>query len=145
MTVARVALTKIEGKLAETVPESPGSLSVSTNSRIDKVEIEDIGKQKVAVAYWVLETTYSPKIGSIEVHGKAWIAGEVDKVTTKTGGKLNLVPVNAKDVHQVVLRMPLIVSINVARELGLPVPINFPTVELSEDGKDAKDKKGEAG
>jgi hypothetical protein len=143
MTIARIAVMKIEGTMSEDA-EPTSNLSVSTNSTIDKVEIEEVGnKQKVVVAHWTLDTTYTPKIGSIEVKGKAWVVGEPEKLTTKSGGKLTLVPAQARDLHQAVLRMPLIVSINTARELGLPIPMNFPTVEINDDK--GKEKKGEAG
>jgi hypothetical protein len=138
MAIARIVVTRVEGKVFEDA-KAEGGLSVATNSTVDSVEIEEIGKQKIVVAKWGLETEYKPKIGKIEVEGKIYLTGDADKITKKEGGKLILAPEQGKEVHQAVLRMPLIVCINLARELGLPLPINFPTVELSE-----KDRKGAA-
>lgn len=134
MAVARLVLTKIEGKFNEGEKfESGGKLSVSTNSRVDPVEIEEIGKQKVATVKWGLDIEYSPAIGKIVIEGKVYVAGDVSKVTEKSGSRISLVAEEARQVHQTILRMPLVVAVNVARELNMPLPMNFPVVEVASD------------
>lgn len=137
MAIARIVLTKVEGKVSEEVKPQEGSIAVATNSRVDSVELQDIGKQKVVVVSWGLDTEYKPKIGKIVIEGKMYLTGDVDKLVKKTGGTLALAQGEGKEVHQAVLRMPLIVSINIARELGLPLPLNFPIVKFENKGNGA--------
>ena len=142
MAIAKIAVTRIECRLFDDV-RAEGGMNVSINSRVDEVSIEEAGRQKFVVAKWGLDTDYKPKIGKLMVEGKVWLAGDPDKITKKEGGRLDLTPEQGKEVHQMILRMPLIVSINMARELGLPLPINFPMVDIEGKGKE-KEKKGAA-
>ncbi|MFH0961805.1 MAG: hypothetical protein V1820_03920 [archaeon] len=141
MAVARMLLTKIEGKLNEDAKVEGGQLSISTNSRVEHIAIEDIGKQKVVVAKWGLDVEYSPNVGKIVVEGKVYVTGDPEKITEKAGTGITLVAEEARHVHQAILRLPLIVAVNVARELSLPLPMNFPTVEISGAQK-GKSKSG---
>jgi|GEM_PF-6089107 len=141
MAITRLLLTKVEAKVNEEEKLSGGSVSVSTNSRVGPVVFEEIGGQKVLSMKWGLDVEYAPSVGKIVVEGKVYISGDIDKVTVKNGNTTVLVPDEARQVHQAILRLPLIVAINLAREVALPLPMNFPTVEVEEKSASGKKAK----
>lgn len=146
MPILRILLTKIEGKrnIDVTVKDS---VSVGTNSRIDEVRketIEGVTGEVLAIDFG-LDTEYDPDIGRVSLAGTIYYGGEMNKIAEGTGKKVTLKPETIKDVHQAILRVPIMVAINTARELSLPMPINLPRVELtSGSGGDKKSSSGAA-
>lgn len=134
MPILRILLTKIEGKkkLDVTVKES---ISVGTNSRIDEVRKENLeGFGEVLAINFGLDTEYEPDIGRVSLEGVIYYGGEMSKIAEISAKKLVLKDQTLKDIHQAILRIPIIVSVNTARELGLPMPISLPHVEVRSGG-----------
>lgn len=128
--ILSILLTKIEGrkKLGVVVKES---VSVGTNSRIDEVRKEHLeGVGEVLVISFGLDTEYEPDVGRVSLEGVIYYGGEMSKIAEISSKKLVLKDQTLKDVHQAILRIPILVSVNTARELGLPMPISLPRVEV---------------
>ncbi len=137
MPIVRILLTKIEGKkkLDVVVKES---VSVGTNSRIDEIKKENLeGIGEVLAINFGLDTEYEPDIGRISLEGVIYYGGEMSKIAEITSKKLVLKDQTLQDIHQAILRIPIIVSVNTARELGLPMPISLPRVEVKSGSKPA--------
>lgn len=132
MPILRILLTKIAGNKNMDV-EIKESVSVGTNSRINDVRKEMLGDMgEVLAVDFGLDTEYDPKIGSINLEGVIYYGGDMSKIADGSGKKLALKPETIKEIHQAILRVPIIVAVNTARELGLPMPIGLPRVELSQ-------------
>lgn len=134
MPILRILLTRIAGNKNMDV-EVKESVSVGTNSKINDVRKETLGDMgEVLAVDFGLDTEYDPKIGSINLEGTIYYGGDMNKIAEGSGKKLMLKPETIKEIHQAILRVPIIVAVNTARELGLPMPIGLPRVELSQKG-----------
>lgn len=144
MPILSILLTKIEGKkkLDVSVKES---VSVGTNSRIDGVKKETLeGVGEVLAVSFGLDTEYEPDIGRVSLEGVIYYGGEMSKIAEISSKKLVLKDQTLKDIHQAILRIPIIVSVNTARELGLPMPISMPRVEVRSGGSGGDKPAGAA-
>ena len=136
MPILRVFLTKIDAT-RDLEAEVEATVNVSTNSSMSDVKVEKAGNAEMIQITFKLTTLYEPDIGKIDLEGVMYYGGEPLKeiVSDPKAKKLALLPEKAKEIHQAILRIPIVVSVNIARELNLPMPINFPKVELVEKAK----------
>ncbi len=132
MPIARIIITKIDGKRNLGVEVKDGNVNVATNSKVNDVSKEgDLIKIEFG-----LETSYKPKIGTLDIEGLMYYSGKFEDILVDPKAKEPvLTPDVAREVHQAILRVPLLTAISSARELGLPAPINLPTVELRQDAE----------
>ena len=136
MPILRVFLTKVDAT-RDLDAEVEETVNVSTNSSMSGIKIEKAGNADVVRVSFKLSTIYEPNIGRIDLEGVMYYGGEPlkDILSDPKAKKLALLPDKAKEIHQAILRIPIVVSVNIARELNLPMPINFPKVELVEKAK----------
>ncbi len=128
MTVAKVVIKGIEGKRNEKVNAPAHEISVETNVVIKKIQRLKADPGEAALIDLDLETHYKPDLGSLKVSVQVLYHGDGGKVMTE---KDQLIPQTAAEIHSLVLRgAPILAAIGIARELNLPMPINFPRVEI---------------
>lgn len=131
MPILRVLLTNIDAK-RDLDAEVKETVEVSTNSSMTDIKVEKAGELDVVQVSFNLVTAYEPKVGNVKLEGVLLYGGvPLDEILADPKAKkLVLLPDVAREIHQSILRIPIIVSVNVARELNLPMPINLPKVEL---------------
>ncbi len=139
MPIWRVLYNKIEAEKSNKVTKS---VEVNTNTKIKEVRREKAGKAEMLAVDFALNTTYKPKVGSINIEGTVYYtARDLDKVTKTKGKRIMLEPEAMKEVHTAILREPVIIAINNAKNLGLPLPISFPKVKVERAKKKKKKTK----
>lgn len=132
MPIARILITKIDAKRNLGMEVKDGNVNVATNSRVNEVSKEG---DTIKIDFG-LETSYKPKIGSVDVEGIMYYTGKFDQILVDPKAKEPvLLPEVTREIHQAILRVPILTAISAAREVGLPVPINLPTVELRQDAE----------
>ena len=128
MPIWRVLYTSIKAEKTEKVTKA---VEVNTNTKIEDIKTEKIGAGEMLAVDFSLDTTYTPNVGKLEVKGTVYYAAEdLSKIMTKTGKKINLEAEVMREIHTAILREPVIISINNAKNLGLPMPISFPAVRV---------------
>lgn len=140
MPVWRILYTAIK---AEKTEKLTSSVEVNTNTKIKDVRREKVGKGEMLAVDFTLETSYTPKVGSINVSGTVYYAApDLDKIITEKKGKgLSLEASVMREIHLAILREPVIIAINNAKDLGLPMPISFPSVRVQTGKKESAKKK----
>jgi len=136
MPILRITYNNIEGRKTEKISQA---VEVSTNTHIKDIRKEKLGAGDAIAIDFKLETDYKPNIGVLSVEGTVYyVSAELEKVIKMEGTKIRLSPEVVKEIHTAILREPVIVAINTAERLGLPMPINFPMVEVSKAPAAAK-------
>lgn len=139
MPIWRVIYKRITAEKTDKVTKS---VEVNTNTKIDEVRTEKIGKGKMLAVDFTLQTLYKPKVGKLEIEGTVYYAAEnLSSIMTKTGKKIKLEANVMREIHTAILREPVIISINNAKNLGLPMPISFPSVRVESGSKPKPAKK----
>ena len=133
MPVAKVVMKYVDGKRNDKVNAPSHEISVETNVTIQKIVRLEADKGEAALVDLELGTGYEPDLGYLKIGVQVLYHGEKGKILTKDD---KLVPETAAEIHSLVLRgAPILAAISMARELNLPMPINFPRVEIKKDGK----------
>ena len=140
----QIVYTDVAGKRNHEV--SAEEISIQTKPGITAIErIKLAGRDAVAVRFQLV-TDYAPSVGVLNVQGIMIISGErVDNILEGEGENVNLLMPAKERVFQAMLQDPLILSINLARDLKLPPPISSPKILLGEEsplvGKKSAPKK----
>lgn len=131
MSIVRMFVTKITGNRNIDVDIKEG-VSVSSNTKVVNVKKEKAGNAEFLSVDYALEIGYEPDIGSIKIEGVMHLAGKIEDMIESKKKQITLKPEAYRDAHQAILRIPILISINIARELGLPMPISLPRVEIKD-------------
>lgn len=133
MPIVRVDLNSVRSARREV--RSEGGVKIKTSAEPGKIRKEKVGNQEMLLIDFALKTTYDPDIGEIEVAGTAFYTDEkLESKYTKDKGQIKIAPDVMAEVAQMVFIQPAILAINLARELRLPLPIQFPKVQLKQQG-----------
>ncbi len=136
----QIVYTDVAGKRNHDV--SAEEISIQTRPGITAIErIKLAGRDAVAVRFQLI-TDYSPSVGTLNVQGIMIISGErVDNILEGEGDMIGLLMPAKERVFQAMLQDPLILSINLARDLKLPPPISSPKILLGDDSPRMPEKK----
>ena len=136
----QIVYTEVAGKRNHEVASD--EITIQTKPSINDLErIKLAGRDAVAVKF-SLVTDYKPSVGTLNVSGILFIAGErIDNILEGEGKDLILLKPAKERVFQALLQDPLILSINLARDLKLPPPISAPKILLGEDSPFISGKK----
>ena len=128
----QIVYTDVAGKRNHEV--SAEEISIQTKPGITAIErIKLAGRDAVAVRFQLI-TEYAPSVGILNVQGIMIISGErVDNILVGEDKNIDLLKPAKERVFQAMLQDPLILSINLARDLKLPPPISSPKILLGED------------
>jgi hypothetical protein len=130
MPIVRLDITGVNCKKEETGSNKP--VKVMTSAEPVDAKIKKINNQDVMLIDFDLKTKYEPKIGELKVSGTAFYVDNKlkDKYVKDKKGKIKIKPDVVREVAQAVFTAPAIVLVNMAKELRLPLPIQFPRVEM---------------
>ncbi len=125
MPVWRVAITKVEAKRKDKLPEK---VTVEVKPAILKAQVEEAGTAKLVRVDYRLRVDYQPDVGHIEIGGAMYLIGmDAEKVVENN----NLTdPEAVRMVYQRMFLEPMVMAINIAKELLLPLPVRMPEVKV---------------
>lgn len=138
MAILSFKLNKVFGEKKE---KSSKKVSVKANSAIEsvkKAKSDNIGDYlHVNFKY---EVRYEPDVGEITLEGSLWFAHPnlKDMVSDSGKDKLQLKGEAVQEISTSIVRESLVESLDIARKLRLPLPINLPTVEIKAKTVDFK-------
>jgi hypothetical protein len=130
MAIMRLDITGINCSRFDMEIKQP--LKVMTSAEPVNVTKKKIGKQDFLLVEFNLKTTYEPKIGELKVSGIAYYTDDKldDKYEKDKKGNIRIKSQVIGEVAQIVFTTPAILAVNMAKELRLPMPIQFPRVEM---------------
>lgn len=119
--------------------EADKEISVNSTPRIDDVERHDrevVGLKDVLKVLFTFETKYEPGVGEITMKGEIlYQDSEAASILSKWKKDKKLEDKMAVEVINTIFRRCLSKVIDLAGELRLPPPIQFPTVKPTEEKK----------
>lgn len=130
MPIMRVDVTGVTCKRFETDVDKP--VKVMTSAEPVAVKKKTLAGKDYLLIDFELKTGYEPKIGELRVSGTAFYTDDnlKDRYEEDKKGNIKIKPEVVGEVAQVIFTSPAIISVNMARELRLPMPIQFPRVEM---------------
>ena len=130
MPIVRLDVTGVNCKRFESSSDQP--VKVMTSAEPVGVKKQSIGGKDFLLVDFELKTGYEPKIGEVKVSGTAFYTDNhlEDKYEADKKGNIKMKPEVVGEVAQAIFTAPAVISVNTARELRLPMPIQFPRVEL---------------
>ena len=137
MPITRLDITGIK---CERNPEvSGGQVKIKTAVEPKKITKKKLNNVEHLLIEFALRTDYEPDLGLIEIMGTVYYTHQdlKSKYTTEKGNIL-INPEVAAEVAQLIYIQPAIIAVNLARELRLPLPVQFPKVELQKTSGKAK-------
>lgn len=139
MPVWRVSINEVNAERSE---KSVQGITVEVKPYLGKASIEKAGNTELVKVEYQLTAKYQPDVGSIEVGGDMFFMGlDTDEDLKK--GRI----VNTEVIRQGYSRIfvePMVVAIDLAKELKLPLPVRMPEVNVRKpdvSGKEKKNKK----
>ncbi len=134
MPVIGMSFSSIEAKVKS---QKKGKIEVSSTpiiKNIEKKKVEPIGE--VASIEFEFKTTYNPGIAQISLKGEILLQErDINKLIKQWKDKKKLPAEIAVPVLNVIFRRCLKRAIDLADDLQLPPPIQFPVVKAKEDSK----------
>ena len=133
MPVIGMSFSSIEAKVKS---QKKGKIEVSSTPIIKNIEkkVEPIGE--VASIEFEFKTTYNPGIAQISLKGEILLQErDINKLIKQWKDKKKLPAEIAVPVLNVIFRRCLKRAIDLADDLQLPPPIQFPVVKAKEDSK----------
>lgn len=130
MAIMRLDVTGVNCKRFETDSDAP--VKVMTSAEPVNVKKQTLGGRDFLLVEFELKTGYEPKIGEIKVSGTTFYTDDnlKDRYEEDKKGNIKIKPEVVTEVAQAIFGVPAILSINMAKELRLPMPIQFPRVEM---------------
>ena len=129
MTIVNFKLTKVTGEKRDRVSKKT---TVKANSAIESVKKEksdNVGEYlNVNFKY---EVRYEPDIGEIILEGNLWyIHPKLKDVIEDSKDKIKLKKEAVQEISTSIIRECLLESLDIAKKLRMPLPINLPSVEI---------------
>jgi len=125
MPIWRVTITGISASRKEKLPEK---VTVEVKPAVLKAEVEEAGAAKLVKVNYRLTTNYEPEVGKIEIEGNMYVVGvDAEKVVEKGNVKD---PEVLRQIYQRIFLEPMVMAINIAKELLLPLPVRMPEVRV---------------
>ncbi len=137
MGIANFRIHKLDGSRSDKTAEE---IKVSSNFKIGTLKREKKGSfGDYILVNFGFEVKYSPDIGNISFEGTLmYYHPELDKIIKETTDKIELSADATKEISEAILQRSLVESIDIAKRLGLPVPIRLPKVKIENKLKFAK-------
>jgi hypothetical protein len=133
MTVVNFKIHKISGERKDktgikNVTANANSTIVSINKEKDK----SIGEYLLVNFKYAVK--YEPDIGSLSLEGSLWyLHPNLKDVISESKDKIGLKRDAIAEISTVIIRDSLLESVDLARRLQLPPPIQLPKVEVKSD------------
>lgn len=137
MAILNFKLTKVSGEKKENVTDKT---TVKANSAIESVKKE---KNKNIGEYLHInfryDVKYDPDIGEINLEGELWFQNpKLKDLMEDKKDKIQLKQEAVQEISTAIIRESLLESLDIAKKLRLPLPINMPRVEIKADTVDFK-------
>lgn len=135
MPVWRVTINKVK---AERLPSTTEGMTVEVKPSLRNAEVEKAGNAELIKVEYVLNADYKPGIGQIEIGGHIYFLGLDPKKVMKDNTIID--PDIVRQAYQRIFVEPMVLAINLAKDLTLPLPVRMPeiTVDASAVGKSPK-------
>lgn len=135
MTVVNYRVTKID---AERTGARAESVTANANSMITSMKQEnDKNAGDYLLVTYKYSVQYEPEIGHIELEGSLWYMNkDLKKLVRKDKDKVTVEREVMEEVSTYIIREALLDSVEIARKLELPPPMQLPKVEIK--NKDVK-------
>ena len=130
MAIWRVTVKRVEAWREDKLPEQ---VKVEVKPKIVKADIETAGNAKLARVDYELEARYEPGAGKISVSGSMYIVGEKAENIIKDGKITDIETL--RQVYQRIFLEPMVIAIEMAKELLLPLPVKMPEVKIEQKKK----------
>ena len=130
MPVWRVTVNAVEASRKEQVP---GNVQIEVKPSVEKAKLEKSGKggKDIIRTTYNLEVKYTPNVGSIKVKGDMILINEdFDKIADKKG--LITDPEMVRQMYQRIFLEPMVLTIQLAKEMMLPMPVRMPEVKVEQ-------------
>jgi len=129
MTVVNVRINKISGKREEKKIKNVTANANSTITSLKKLKDKSIGDY--LLVNFKYDIKYEPDIGELSLEGSLWyIHPNLKNVVTESKDKISLKKEAIEEISTVIVRDSLLESLELARKLQLPPPIQLPKVEV---------------
>ncbi len=129
MPVANVRIKKLEGERKES---KVTQININANSGIlsvKKAKDKSIGDYLLVNYKYAVE--YEPGLGRIAIEGSLWYySPDLEKQYKEVEGKVELTSEAVTEISTVIIQDSLMESIDLARRLQLPPPMQLPKVEI---------------
>ena len=141
MNILNIAFNDIKAS-RKGIPK--GNINITNNIKITSLEETNIGasKEKTAMKLGFLyKTDYEPEIGNIELKGEVLLMEEAKEAKKMLDGwKKNkkIEPNTAAEVLNNIMNKCTFEAIFLARELGMPAPIQMPRVRTEQSQQPKK-------
>ncbi len=125
MPIWRVTVTGVSAKRKEKIPEK---VTVEVKPAVLKASVEEAGASRLVKVDYRLRTNYQPDVGSIEITGAMYLVG----VNAEDAIENDMLkdPDLVRQVYQRIFLEPMVMAINIAKELLLPLPVRMPEVKV---------------
>ncbi|MBM3309098.1 MAG: hypothetical protein FJY77_02490 [Candidatus Altiarchaeales archaeon] len=137
MAVVNFKLTKVTGEKRDKVSKKT---TVKANSAIESVKKDKAeGVGEYLHINFKYEVKYDPDIGEIVLDGNLWYTSPKLKDMMEDGkDKIQLKNEAVQEISTSIIRECLLESLDIAKKLRLPLPINLPSVEIKSKTVDFK-------
>lgn len=137
MTIVNFKLTKVTGERKDKVSTKT---TVKANSAIESIKKEknkDLGDY--LLVSFKYEVKYDPEIGEIAIEGDLWYTNpKLKELMEDKKDKIQLKKEAVQEISTAIIRESLLESLDIAKKLRLPLPINLPRVEIKAETVDFK-------
>ena len=130
MVIMRLDVTGVNCKRFDVAIDQP--VKVMTSAEPVGVKRSKIGERDFLLVDFEFHTAYEPKIGEVKVSGTAFYTDDnlKDRYEEDKKGNIKIKPEVVGEVAQAIFGVPAILAVNMAKELRLPMPIQFPRIEM---------------
>ncbi len=127
---------KVQKMKAERTDKESRNVNVTSNFMITSIKK---GNDKRIGDYLLVnfkfDVNYNPNLGYINLEGSIWYQNpKLESMFTEKDGKIELKSDAIQEVSTAILRDSLVESIDIAKRLRLPIPIQLPKVNVKEKG-----------
>ncbi len=133
MTIVSINFTKLNAKRIKPLK---GQIKIQNNINLKDVKPSEIGtgkgKKDALNITFSFKSNYEPKLGSIEIEGNLVYVGaekEVKSAVTAWGKDKKVPPEIAQEALNNALSRCTLQALVMSRDIGLPPPIQLPTVK----------------
>ena len=137
MAILNFRLTKITGEKRDKVSRQ---VTVKANSAIESVKKgKNDGIGEYLHVNFKYEVKYEPDVGEIVLDGHLWYAHpKLKDYMEDLKDKIQLKHEAVQEISSAIIRESLLESLDIAKKLNLPLPINLPKVEIKSKTVDFK-------
>lgn len=137
MAILNFRLTRVTGEKRDKLSKNTKVKANSAIVSVKKESSEGVGEYlQVNFRY---EVKYEPEIGEIVLEGNLWYAHpKLNEYAEEGKDKIQLKNEAVQEISTSIVRESLLESLDIAKKLRLPLPINLPRVEIKSKTVDFK-------